>query len=96
MVRFTYCAARCAAAGSWKGRRIPARAPYTPRAKRALRLAAEEAKAMQDSHGRPEPLFVGLLLEGEGVAALALKNLGVNSQTARDEILKARSNQSDS
>jgi len=33
-------------------------------------------------------VFLGLLLEGEGVAALALKNLNVNAETSRKEILR--------
>jgi hypothetical protein len=62
--------------------------PCTPRAERALRLASVEAKAMQQTHVRPECLFLGLLLEGTGVAALALKNLGLDFQRTRAEILK--------
>ena len=68
--------------------------PYTPRATRALRLASEEAKAMQWSHVPPECLFLGLLREGTGVAALALKNLGVDFQSTRHEILKANQDNS--
>jgi len=47
---------------------------------------------MRQSRIRPECLFLGLLLEGNGVAALALKNLGVDFQKARDEILKTNRN----
>ena len=69
--------------------RIPAKIPFTPRAKRALSLAAKEAK----SFGRPdigaEHIFLGLLLEGHGVAALVLKNLGVDAEKTRVEIRRA-------
>jgi hypothetical protein len=61
---------------------------YTPRAKKALQLASQEAKAMQHDQIRPECVFLGVLLEGNGVAARVLKNLGLDFQRARAEILK--------
>ena len=60
--------------------------PYTPRAKRALSLAAQEAKALHRTHIGAEHIFLGLLLEGHGVAALVLKSLGVDVEKARAEI----------
>jgi hypothetical protein len=63
--------------------------PCTPRAKRALGLAATEAKAMQHELIRPEHLLLGLLLEGTGVAALALRNLGMDVSRTRDEVRRA-------
>ena len=60
--------------------------PYTPRVKKALQLAGTEARAMNQAQVGSEHLFLGLLLEGGGVAALVLKTLGINIQTARDEI----------
>ena len=62
--------------------------PYTPRARKALRLAASEAKALNQAYVGTEHIFLGLLLEGGGVAALVLKNLGVDSARTREEILK--------
>lgn len=62
--------------------------PYTPRAKKALVLATREATAYHHAQVRAEHIFLGLLLEGGGVAALVLKNLGVNAAKAREEILK--------
>ena len=59
---------------------------YTPRVKKALQLAGTEAKAMNQTQVGGEHLFLGLLLEGSGVAALVLRTLGVNIQTARGEI----------
>src|SRR5579884_1954917 len=52
--------------------KIPDKIPFTPRAKRALTLAAKEAHALKHSQIRPEHIFLGLLLEGHGVAALVL------------------------
>lgn len=61
--------------------------PYTPRVKKALRIAAKEARAGKHACIRAEHIFLGLLLEGDGVAVRVLNNLGVNIQTARREIL---------
>jgi hypothetical protein len=70
-----------------------AKIPFTPRAKRALQLALNEASAFNQKWVRPEHVFLGLLLEGEGVAALVLKKLGVQIEKAREEVLKGmRSN----
>ena len=60
--------------------------PYTPRVKKALRLAAAEAVACHQACTGPEHIFLGLLLEGDGVAWRVLKNLGLDSQRARAEI----------
>jgi len=60
--------------------------PYTPRVKKALAIAGSEARALNHTHVGAEHIFLGLLLEGGGVAARVLKNLGVNIQTAREEI----------
>ena len=64
--------------------------PLTPRAKKALKVAAREAKAMKDPAVAAEHLFLGLLLEGDGIAARALRNLGVTEQTIRQEIVPRR------
>jgi len=60
--------------------------PFTPRARKALRLAADEARALNHPQTGPEHIFLGLIEEGSGVAALVLRNLGVNVEKARDEI----------
>jgi Clp amino terminal domain, pathogenicity island component len=67
---------------------VPAEIPLTPRARKALGLAAEEAKGRHRSAPGPEHIFLGLLLEGNGVAALALKNLDVQIEKARKIILE--------
>ena len=60
--------------------------PYTPRVKRALFLAANEAKDLKHPSIGPEHILLGLLKEGSGVAAVVLKNLGIQITQARQEI----------
>jgi hypothetical protein len=62
--------------------------PYTPRARRALALAAEEAKSLNRANVGPEHILLGLMLEGGGVAAQVLRSLGADPKKARAEILK--------
>ncbi len=62
--------------------------PYTPRVKKVLALAAKEAKALNHSYVGTEHILLGLLREGEGVAAQVLRNLDINLDKARNEILK--------
>ena len=62
--------------------------PYTPRAKKALALAAGESRAMNHQRVGSGAIFLGLLLEGSGVAGMALKKLGVNAEASRKAILK--------
>jgi phosphoserine / homoserine phosphotransferase len=67
---------------------VPYSPPYTPRTKQALMLAAKEAKAFHHTYIGTEHILLGLMLEGDGVAALVLKNLGVNVEQTRKEILR--------
>jgi ATP-dependent Clp protease ATP-binding subunit ClpC len=62
--------------------------PYTPRVKKVLQLAAKEAKALTHTYVGTEHILLGLLREGDGVAARVLKNLDVDIEQARQEILK--------
>lgn len=62
--------------------------PYTPRVKKVLALAGKEAKALNHSYVGTEHILLGLLREGEGVAARVLKTLDVDIERARNEILK--------
>src|SRR6201987_1045225 len=62
--------------------------PYTPRVKKVLALAAREAKALNHSYVGTEHILLGLLREGEGVAARVLKSLEVDPIRTRNEILK--------
>lgn len=62
--------------------------PYTPRVKKVLALAGKEAKALSHSYVGTEHILLGLLREGEGVAARVLKSLEVDIERTRNEILK--------
>ena len=61
--------------------------PYTPRVKKVLALANKEAKSLNHSYVGTEHLLLGLLREGEGVAARVLRRLEVDIQRTRNEIL---------
>ena len=62
--------------------------PYTPRVKKVLNLAVKEAQSLKHSYVGTEHLLLGLLREGEGVAARVLKDLDVDDKRCRNEILK--------
>src|SRR6204780_5491476 len=62
--------------------------PYTPRVKKVLALAGKEAKALNHSYVGREHILLGLLREGDGVAARVLKTLEVDIERTRNEVLK--------
>jgi ATP-dependent Clp protease ATP-binding subunit ClpC len=62
--------------------------PFTPRAKRVLELAIEEARLLGHNYVGTEHLLLGLIREGEGVAAQVLTELGVDRKRVREEVLK--------
>src|SRR6204780_2407176 len=62
--------------------------PHPPRVKKVLALAAKEAKALNHTYVGTEHILLGLLREGDGVAARALKNLDIEIEQPRQEILK--------
>ena len=62
--------------------------PYTPRVKKVLRLASEEARALNHTYVGTEHILLGLLREGDGVAARVLQNLDVNIEQTRQEVLR--------
>jgi ATP-dependent Clp protease ATP-binding subunit ClpC len=62
--------------------------PYTPRVKKVLALASKEAKALNHTYVGTEHILLGLLREGDGVAAKVLKNLDVDIEQTRQEILR--------
>src|SRR6186713_1420788 len=62
--------------------------PYTPRVKKVLALAAKEAKNLNHTYVGTEHILLGLLREGDGVAARVLKNLDCDIEQTRQEILK--------
>jgi ATP-dependent Clp protease ATP-binding subunit ClpC len=60
--------------------------PYTPRVKKVLALAGKEARALNHSYVGTEHILLGLLREGEGVAARVLRSLDVDIERCRNEI----------
>jgi ATP-dependent Clp protease ATP-binding subunit ClpC len=62
--------------------------PYTPRVKKVIALAQKEAKNLNHTYVGTEHLLLGLLREGDGVAAKVLRNLDVDIEQCRQEILK--------
>ena len=62
--------------------------PYTPRVKKVLALASKEAKNLNHTYVGTEHILLGLLREGDGVAAKVLKNLDVDIEEARQRTLK--------
>jgi ATP-dependent Clp protease ATP-binding subunit ClpC len=62
--------------------------PYTPRVKKVLALASKEAKALNHTYVGTEHILLGLLREGDGIAAKVLKNLDVDIEEARNRTLK--------
>jgi ATP-dependent Clp protease ATP-binding subunit ClpC len=66
----------------------PSKLPFTPRAKRVIDLAKEEASSLNHEHVGTEHLLLGLLRENEGIAAQVLMNLGVRLDEVREEVLE--------
>ena len=60
--------------------------PLTPRAKNALAIAAREARALHQSRVGAEHILLGLLIEGDGVAARVLQRLGVQIDQTRKAV----------
>ena len=61
--------------------------PYTPRAKKVIELAFEEARSLGHNYVGTEHLLLGLLREQEGVAARVMMNLGIKLDDVREEVL---------
>jgi ATP-dependent Clp protease ATP-binding subunit ClpC len=74
--------------GTGPDRKVIGRIPYTPRVKKVLALAAKTAQALNHSYVGTEHLLLGLLVEGDGVAARVLTRLNVDAEKTRQEILK--------
>uniref|UniRef100_UPI0040296A84 ATP-dependent Clp protease ATP-binding subunit n=1 Tax=Candidatus Stercorousia sp. TaxID=3048886 RepID=UPI0040296A84 len=62
--------------------------PFTPRAKRVLELSWDEARQLGHNYIGTEHLLLGLIREGEGVAARVLENLGVDLNKIRSNVVK--------
>lgn len=66
----------------------PAEIPFTPRAKRVLELALDEGRQMGHNYIGTEHILLGLIREGEGIAAQVLKNLGADLDKVRKQVLQ--------
>ncbi|MEB3285399.1 MAG: ATP-dependent Clp protease ATP-binding subunit [Candidatus Sericytochromatia bacterium] len=62
--------------------------PFTPRAKRVLELAWDEARQLGHNYIGTEHLLLGLIREGEGVAVRVLENLGVDLSRVRSNVIR--------
>tara|TARA_B100000609_G_scaffold88021_1_gene70292 strand:+ start:139 stop:2667 length:2529 start_codon:yes stop_codon:yes gene_type:complete len=62
--------------------------PFTPRAKRVLELSLEEARQLGHNYIGTEHLLLGLIREGEGVAARVLENLGIDLTKIRTQVIR--------
>ena len=74
--------------GTGPAEKFSGKFPYTPRVKKVLYLATREAKALNHTYVGTEHIFLGLLAEGDGVAARILKEFGLDLATTRQEVLK--------
>ncbi|MDC3122131.1 ATP-dependent Clp protease ATP-binding subunit [Prochlorococcus sp. AH-716-J21] len=62
--------------------------PFTPRAKRVLELSLEEARQLGHNYIGTEHLLLGLIREGEGVAARVLENLSIDLSKVRSQVIR--------
>jgi ATP-dependent Clp protease ATP-binding subunit ClpC len=64
--------------------------PFTPRSKKVLELSLRESLRLKDKAIRPVHLLLGIVREGEGVAALIMSERGVDLRRLRDEVVSFR------
>jgi ATP-dependent Clp protease ATP-binding subunit ClpC len=62
--------------------------PFTPRAKKVLELADREARALGHAYVGTEHILLGLIREGDGVAAQVLVNLGADLNRVRQQVIQ--------
>ena len=74
--------------GTGPDQKVVGNIPFTPRVKKVLALAAREAKSLNHTYVGTEHILLGLLREGDGVAARVLKSLDVDIEEVRREVLK--------
>ncbi|SEN59645.1 ATP-dependent Clp protease ATP-binding subunit [Lihuaxuella thermophila] len=75
-----------------RGQGQPANIAYTPRAKKVIELSMDEARKLGHTYVGTEHILLGLIREGEGVAARVLNNLGVSLNKARQQVLQLLGN----
>ena len=61
--------------------------PFTPKAKKVIELAMDEARSLGHNYIGTEHLLLGLIKEGEGVASQVLMNLGLELDKVREEVM---------
>jgi ATP-dependent Clp protease ATP-binding subunit ClpC len=71
-----------------KGQEQTSNIAYTPRAKKVIELSMDEARKLGHTYVGTEHILLGLIREGEGVAARVLNNLGVSLNKARQQVLQ--------
>ncbi|SDO63388.1 ATP-dependent protease ATP-binding subunit ClpC [Alkalicoccus daliensis] len=71
-----------------RGDEVTKQIHYTPRAKKVIELSMDEARKLGHSYVGTEHILLGLIREGEGVAARVLNNLGVSLNKARQQVLQ--------
>ncbi|KOO40839.1 ATP-dependent protease ATP-binding subunit ClpC [Priestia koreensis] len=71
-----------------RGQEVTQTIHYTPRAKKVIELSMDEARKLGHSYVGTEHILLGLIREGEGVAARVLNNLGVSLNKARQQVLQ--------
>lgn len=71
-----------------RGQKITGTPYYTPRAKKVIELSLDEARKLGHSYVGTEHILLGLIREGEGVAARVLNNVGVSLNKARQQVLQ--------
>ncbi|MBP1153521.1 MULTISPECIES: ATP-dependent Clp protease ATP-binding subunit [unclassified Paenibacillus] len=71
-----------------RGQEQPTNIAYTPRAKKVIELSMDEARKLGHTYVGTEHILLGLIREGEGVAARVLGNLGVSLNKARQQVLQ--------
>ncbi|MEH7456209.1 ATP-dependent protease ATP-binding subunit ClpC [Bacillus sp. JJ1127] len=71
-----------------RGTEVSQTVHYTPRAKKVIELSMDEARKLGHSYVGTEHILLGLIREGEGVAARVLNNLGVSLNKARQQVLQ--------
>jgi len=74
--------------GTGPDEKVSGNIPYTPRAKKVLALADKERRALKYTYLGTECILLGLLREGDGVAARVLKELGLDLNVTRQHVLR--------
>mgnify|MGYP003315122366 CR=1 FL=1 len=72
--------------GTGPDQKLAGNIPYTPRVKKVLELSKKEAKALHHTYVGTEHILLGLIHEGEGVAAKALESLGISLEAVREQV----------